>query len=266
MYPGPAWQHARVEEGGQFHLVLVAAGQAVLRMSRTPEAASQLQRRVDLVEALAPQLGFELPTALTPVWHGDECSAVVQRFIPGTVHPPLQGDRFQLGSLVEELAGVDLEPLDGLLAPPFAFRGPWTEAKTEATLGLLPVSLAADALQVLATVASFSRIPPALVHGDLAGHNVHWLKGRLVGVLDWDLAAAWDLAPNSAYLGLWHGEELLDEIAPTPEEAWRARVWLGAMSLESIYDLSLGAHRSRVEAMVSKVAARIQRAAAAARA
>lgn len=264
LYPGATWERARVEEGGQFHLVLIAQDEAVLRMSRTNDAAAQLQRRVDLIEALAPHLGFAMPTALSPVWHGEDCSAVVQRFIPGAAHTPLRGDPVRLRALLDQLAGIDVEPLAGLLAQPFAFRGPWNTAKTSATLRLLPATLMADAEQVLAAIAGFDSIPPALVHGDLAGHNVHWLDGELSGVLDWDLAAAWDPALNSAYLAMWHGEDLLGQIAPTAEEAWRARVWLGAISLESIYNISLAPDAGHLEAMVAKVAARIQRAAAAA--
>ncbi|MFJ6418489.1 phosphotransferase family protein [Paeniglutamicibacter sp. NPDC091659] len=266
LYPGPAWESAHVNEGGQFHAVLVAENEAVLRISRTSAAGRQMQRRVDLVEALAPRLGFELPTALTPVWHGGDRSAVVQRYLPGSAHAPHMGDAAALRRLVEELAGIDVAPLAHLLAPPFAFNGPWTSAKTAATLRALPAGLVAEAELVLSTIAGFAAIPPALVHGDLAGHNVHWLESRLVGVLDWDLAAAWDPALNSAYLGLWHGEAMLDLIAPTAREAWRARVWLGAMSLESIYDVHLANDPTRLEAMVFRVSGRIRRAAAAARA
>ena len=265
LHPGPAWEAAHVNEGGQFHVVLVAENEAMLRMSRTAEAARQMQRRVDLVEALAPRVGFALPTALGPVWHGEGCSAVVQRFIPGGAHAPHSGDATALRNLVEELAGIEIAPLAHLLAPPFAFNGPWTPTKTEETLRSLPAGLVPDAELVLGAIAGFAGIPPALVHGDLAGHNVHWMGNRLVGVLDWDLAAAWDPALNSAYLALWHGEAMLGHIAPTAREEWRARVWLGAMSLESIYDVRLSNDPARLEAMVSKVAGRIQRAAAAAR-
>ena len=58
---------------------------------------------------------------------------------------------------------------------------------------------------------------------------------------------------------------MLDLMAPTAQEAWRARVWLGAMSLESIYDVSLANDPARLEAMVTKVSGRIRRAAVAAR-
>jgi aminoglycoside phosphotransferase (APT) family kinase protein len=254
LYPGPDWKSARVDERGQFHLVLVAENEAVLRMSRTAAAARDMQRRVDLVQALAPQVGFALPTALGPVWHGETFSAVVQRFIPGAAHEPHCGDAPRLRALVMELADIDVAPLETLLAPPFSFAGPWDEAKTESALRALPAELAADAQRVLSTIAGFSCIPPSLVHGDLAGHNMHWVDGQLVGVLDWDLAAAWDPALNSAYLSLWHGAEILDAIAPTPEEAWRARVWLGAMGLESFLDVRSRENQPDRERLLLKIA------------
>ena len=58
----------------------------------------------------------------------------------------------------------------------------------------------------------------------------------LTGILDWDLASAWDPALNPAYLSLWHGEEKLEAIARDPAEARRARAWLGWMALEGLDD------------------------------
>ena len=91
-------------------------------------------------------------------------------------------------------------------------------------------------------------MPPSLVHGDLAGHNMRWravpededprapLRWALAGVLDWDLACAWDPALNVAYLALWHGEQKVPDLARDAAEARRARVWLGAMALETLDD------------------------------
>ncbi|WP_411734364.1 phosphotransferase family protein [Paeniglutamicibacter sp.] len=264
LYPGPDWKAARVEEGGQFHLVLVADGQAVMRMSRTVEAARDMQRRVDLVQALSGKFSFQLPTALSEVWHGDGSAAVMQRYIPGAAHLPHAGDATRLRAVLEEFAAVDVGPLAHLLAPPFSFRGPWDEAKTETTLRALPAELVADAQRVLSTIAGFSGITPSLVHGDLAGHNMHWIDGHLVGVLDWDLAAAWDPALNSAYLGLWHGADLLEDIAPSPEEAWRAQVWLGAMGLESFFDTITHDNHADRDRLLHKIAPRIHAASCAA--
>lgn len=135
LMPGPDWKSARMEEGGQFHLVLIAPGEAVLRISRTPEAAKDMQRRVDLVQALETSFTFELPTALSEVFHGDDFSAVVQRYIPGRAHPPHSGEASTLRGIIEELASVNLAKITGLLAEPFAFAGPWNEEKPKQPSG-----------------------------------------------------------------------------------------------------------------------------------
>lgn len=263
LFPGPDWKAARVDEGGQFHLVLVARDQAVMRMSRTAEAAADMQRRVDLVQALSGTFSFQLPTALSQVWHGKDFSAVIQRYVPGAAHPPHTGDVVRLRSVLEELAAVDVRPLAALLAPPFSFRGPWTAQKIDATLKALPPDLVDAARRVLDTIPAFETVPASLVHGDLAGHNMRWHDGELHGVLDWDLAAAWDPALNTAYLAAWHGADVLDAIAPSQKEAWRARIWLGAMALESVFDASLNPNRD-IGALIDKIGPRLVAAAAAA--
>ena len=256
LYPGPAWESGHVDEGGQFHLVLVAPGEAVLRMSRTPGAARDMQRSVDLVAALSDRFTFLLPTALSEVWHGVGVSAVVQRYVPGAAHPPHTGEPAALRAVLGELAAVDLGPISHLLAPPFSFRGPWTGQKADTALAALPADLARAARQVLDTIPEFASVPVSLVHGDLAGHNMRWSEGTLRGIIDWDLAAAWDPALNTAYLSMWHGADFIDAIAPGPEEARRARIWLGAMALESVYDASLNPGRD-VAALVEKIGPRL---------
>lgn len=235
-----------------------------MRMSRTPSAARDMQRRVDLIEALSGEFTFSLPTALSKVWHGEGFSAVIQGYVPGAAHPPHNGDPAALGDVLEELAAVDLGPIADLLAPPFSFRGPWTGPKIDATLAALSVDLRGAAALVLETIPDFASVPVSLVHGDLAGHNMRWSEGRLRGIIDWDLASAWDPALNTAYLSMWHGADFIDAIAPNPEEAWRARVWLGAMALESVYDASLN-HGRDLGSLVEKIGPRLLAAADAAR-
>ncbi|RAX50586.1 hypothetical protein DQ353_03290 [Arthrobacter sp. AQ5-05] len=262
LFPGPEWKKGHVDEGGQFHLVLVAPGEAVMRMSRTPAAARDMQRRVDLIEALSARFSFLLPTALSEVWHGEGFSAVVQRYVPGAAHPPHTGEPAALRALLEELAAVDLRPIAHLLAPPFSFRGPWTGQKTDATLAALPAELEGAADLVLEAIKAFASVPTSLVHGDLAGNNMRWNQGTLRGIIDWDLASAWDPALNTAYLSMWHGADFIEAIAPNPQEAWRARIWLGAMALESVYDASLDPGRD-LAALAEKIGPRLLAAAAA---
>lgn len=264
LHPGADWNAAHVDTGGQFHEVLVAPEEAVMRMSRTPEAAAAMQRRVDLVQALEGQFSFLLPSALGRVWHDADFSAVIQRYVPGAAHLPHAGDATALRRVLAELASVEVGELEELLAPPFAFRGTWTPDKIESTIKVLPQDLGVAAQQVLDAVNSFAEVPASLVHGDLAGHNMRWRDGTLLGVIDWDLAAAWDPALNTAYLALWHGHDFIETIAPSVQEAWRARIWLGAMGLESVFDASLDPQRD-LSGLISKIAPRLLKAAAAAR-
>ena len=275
LFPGPDWAAGTVEEGGQSHLVLVARGEAVLRMARTREAAADLGRGSALVDALAPQLPYRLPRTLAPLWRAEGRAAVVQEYVPGAAHPPHHGDARVLAALVRDLAAVDVEPLRPLLAEPFAFRGAWTAEKTTAVLAALPSGLATDAATVLDAVREFAdaadgwgpAAPPGtagLVHGDLAGHNMHWAEGRVAGILDWDLAAAWDPALNAAYLGLWHGPDVLPSIARDAGEAARAAVWIGAIGLDALHDALQRRDNPNMGKLLRKIAPRIRRAAAAA--
>lgn len=89
---------------------------------------------------------------------------------------------------------------------------------------------------------------------------MRWRQDRLLGGLDRDLAAAWDPALNTAYLVLWHGADGIEAIARSPEVAWRARIWLEAMSLESIFDVSLDPRRD-LDALAERIRPRLAMAA-----
>jgi hypothetical protein len=300
------WSTGIVEEGGQSHRVLVLPGVGAVRMARNAVAAARLPGNVALVQGLAAtaQLPVALPVPLTEVVTGtDGRAAVVQEYLPGQAHPPHEGDPVVLRGLCEALATVDPAALEPHLGSPFAYRGPWTAARVR-TVRELPgrlrdtrgeelwdgewaaghpsVSAAAfpeTAEELLATLAAWTQdqvVAPSLVHGDLAGHNMRWERSggawTLTGILDWDLASVWDPALNPAYLSLWHGEEMLESIARDRAEAWRARVWLGWMALETLDDAagredpSSQAGPANWPKLLRKVLPRIGRAVAALRA
>jgi aminoglycoside phosphotransferase (APT) family kinase protein len=74
---------------------------------------------------------------------------------------------------------------------------------------------------------------PSLVHGDLGGANMRWSSdGRLVGVIDWDWASAWDPAVDAACLA-WHGWAAV-EAAVDPPIYHRARIWERTFGIEQI--------------------------------
>lgn len=262
--PELSWENAGVNEGGQFHKVVIANGQSVIRMARTEEATEQMPRSIKLLERLEGQLDYRIPVATSQILMVDGLSSVAMSFIPGSAHEPHYGDPKILGKLVRDLAQVDLEPLREHLASPFAFRGPWIEERQRQCFDALPDQLRGAAATLWAQLDSLAQVPPGLVHGDLAGHNMHWVDEELIGILDWDLAAAWDPALNTAYLSLWHGLEMVDLIAPSPDEAHRAKIWLGLMSLERLSDTLSRTDNPRIDKLMRKIGPRILNAAQAA--
>lgn len=257
LFPHRSTETARVEEGGQFHRVLLLPPTAVIRMARDAPASAQLPRSVALHNALADLLPVPVPRQLTELVEHQGQAAVGMSYIPGAAHPPHSGDPKVLRDIVKMLAEVPVEPLRPLLAEPFAFRGPWTQARIAASYQALPEDLRAPARALWEQLPRLAQVPVGLVHGDLAGHNVHWLHGRLSGILDWDLAAAWDPALNTAYLCLWHGQELIEQVAPDADQAHRARIWLGLMSLERFSDTISRTDEPKLDKLLRKIAPRI---------
>ena len=146
--PQFSWENAHVEEGGQFHTVLIANDQAVIRMARTEAASTQMPRILKLHELLAQQLDYPIPTALSPVVTRGTLSSVAMTFLPGAAHPPHHGDAKILRQLVADLAAVDLAGLSEHLSEPFAFRGPWTEQRIAESYNALPEELRQPSLAI----------------------------------------------------------------------------------------------------------------------
>lgn len=263
IFPDLDPSRCHVEEGGQFHRVLILAPHAVIRMARTSEASAQMPRSVALHNQLAQLLPVPVPRQLGPLVQHEGQAAVALSYLPGAAHRPHTGDAEILRGIVTMLAEAPLDELRPLLSEPFAFRGPWTDGRIAASYDALPAELKEPATLLWDQLPMLAQAPVGLVHGDLAGHNMHWLDGRLCGILDWDLAAAWDPALNTAYLCLWHGQHLIDRVAPDAEQAHRARIWLGLMSLERFSDTISRTDNPRLDKLLRKIGPRILSAAAA---
>lgn len=259
--PDLSWENAGVNEGGQFHKVVIANPDSVIRMARTIDATEEMPRSIKLLELVSDQLDYQIPVATSQIQTVDSLGSVAMSFIPGSAHEPHYGDPKILGKLVSDLAQVELEPLREHLASPFAFRGPWTDERQQQCFDALPEELRGPASSLWAQLDELAQVPPSLVHGDLAGHNMHWDGEELIGILDWDLAAAWDPALNTAYLSLWHGLEMVDLIAPSPDEAHRAKIWLGLMSLERLSDTLSRTDNPKTDKLLRKIGPRIENAA-----
>ena len=212
------WHNAQVVERGKDHVILIADELAVARLPRKTDP--QLARTTQLMEQL--DLPWLLPKPLSAVGDG-----VLQSYIPGTAHSHGTGDARTLAEIINVFADYDTTGL--VLNVPFAQRGRFTKAMLSALDAVVADHMA---WEIAEHVHSWTDdgVGAGLVHGDLAGHNMHWVDGELVGILDWDYAARWDTALNATYLSLWHGVDP-EAITPTPH---RARVWSGALGLYSL--------------------------------
>jgi aminoglycoside phosphotransferase (APT) family kinase protein len=178
---------------GEFHDVLLVPPLGVVKVARG-RAAPHLARRAALLARLSGLgLPFAVPRPLGEVALGEgDLAAVVLSWVPGEPRPSSGPDGPRLRSLLDALAAVRAEDLDGLLDEPHAYAGRsrWPELMRDEVVPRLPAALRAAATDRVRAALELAPVPAGLVHGDLAGDNLRWDGPRLVGVLDWDLAAA----------------------------------------------------------------------------
>jgi aminoglycoside phosphotransferase (APT) family kinase protein len=221
---------------GQFHDVVLIENVAAVRIARRPEAAAQLTRRTALVTELA-QLGlpFAVPAAITAVTTIDGSAAVATAWIPGAAQAKGVGDPGRLAALLDALRGVPLAGLAPLLDEPHAYAGRqhWLDLMHADVIPRLDPSLRDEARGRVDNAHDLPDVQPSLVHADLGGHNLHWAKdGSLLGVLDWDLAQAFDPAIDAACLA-WHGWDNI-RAAVDAETYRRARIWYATFGIEQV--------------------------------
>lgn len=235
LLPGIAWERARLGQGGS-HDVVLLPGVAAVRIANHASAAALLPRRCQLLSRLEKAgLPFAVPVPLTDVVDVEGRAAVALSWVPGAPTPRGRGEPAGLRELLAALASVHLGDLDGLLGPAHAYAGGarWPELMREVR-GLLPEEWRAEAAERVAAARDLPPVPLRLVHGDLAGENVHWdPAGRhCVGVLDWDFAQPFDPAVDAACLS-WHGWSTLRE-AVDPQTYQRARTWYLTFGLDQV--------------------------------
>lgn len=236
------WETAQVVERGKDHTLLIAEDLAVARIPRQTDP--DLGRKMQLLTQL--ELPWVVPTPLSEVDHG-----ALQTYIPGTAHPHGRGEPRILADIVSVFDAYNITDL--ALNVPFAQRGRITREMLEALDAVIPDRMA-WAIAEHVHGWTDDEVGFGLVHGDLAGHNMHWVDGELVGILDWDYAANWDTALNATYLSLWHGVRP-EEFSAAPN---RARVWSGALGLYALADaLSWNVSASGWRRLKKKVQPRI---------
>lgn len=228
LLPGASLGSARLAEHGNIHDVVLLPDVAAVRISRRPVAAEAMPRRMELLRVIAAcGLPFAVPEPLTPVARFGERAAVAVSWIGGEELPEGQGDPARFAELLGALREVSLTPqlrasLDAAREAPDP-RG-WARILAEDVVPRLPDRWREEGERRLAAALALEPVPDALVHGDLGGSNVHWDRdGKLVGVVDWDLALAFDPAIDAASMA-WHGWENVRG-AVDAETYRRARVW-----------------------------------------
>jgi len=192
---------------GSANLVVLVDDVAV-RVNRSGKSALELLRTQRLVDRI-PELPFALPRSLAePVRVGD-LVAIGQQRLHGAPHPSGDGDPRRLRLLLDAVHSVPLEAVGEDLAPARSFMGGsrWFEVMTEQAIPMLTPKARGKARAAADRLATLPSVEGALVHGDLAGANVLWKRGRVSAVLDWDLASADDPAEDVAAVGTWHGWE-----------------------------------------------------------
>jgi aminoglycoside phosphotransferase (APT) family kinase protein len=205
--------------------VLLIPGVAAVRVSRRPLAAASMPRRVEVLRQLASAgLPFQVPEPLTPVTAFGDQAAVAVSWVDGAALPEGVGDPSQVAEVLEAVRSV---PLSGSLMAVLDDRaqGPsWSTVIVEEILPRLPARWQAEGRRRLDAALALEPVPDALVHGDLSGSNVHWsADGKLLGILDWDMAMPGDPAIDAAQMA-WHGWDNVRR-AVSADTYRRARTW-----------------------------------------
>jgi aminoglycoside phosphotransferase (APT) family kinase protein len=225
LLPGTRLDDAFTATEGNIHDVLLIPGAAAVRVSKRPLAATSMPRRIEVLRHLASaDLPFQVPTPLTPVTMFDDRAAVAVSWIDGIPLPKGEGDPQQIAEVLTAVSSVPLDPAL-LAAVDDRAQGPsWSTIIAEEILPRLPARWQPEGQRRLDAALALDPVPDTLVHGDLSGSNVHWsTDGKLLGILDWDLAMPADPAIDAAQMS-WHGWHNVRRAVPASTYQ-RARTW-----------------------------------------
>lgn len=221
---------------GQDHDVLLIPGVAAIRVARHVAAAAAMPRRVALLGRLATmELPFAVPEPTTDVLDVGGRRAFATSWLDGTPRPGFSADPTALARVLAALREVALADVEDLLDEPHAYAGRerWYELMLAEAIPRLPVRLREEARRRTEEAAALESVDLCLVHGDHAGENVHWDdRGRIVGVMDWDLASVFDQAVDVACLADFGWENV--RAAVDPATYARAQTWQRTFGIEQI--------------------------------
>lgn len=259
LVPGAPLGSARLAEHGNLHHVVLFPGVAAVRISKRPSSAAELPRRTEILRAVgAAGLPFAVPEPLTPVATFGERRAVAISWIDGEPLPEGVGDPAVLGPLLEALREVAVSPqLKAVLHTPRRYDDGlgWADILSAEVIPRLPAKWRDGVRQRLETLLALEEVPAGLVHGDLGGGNIHFDRdGKLVGVVDWDMAILSDPAIDAALVATWHGWDVLR--AATDGQTYRcAWAWNDAVEVGHLHAVFANKPLESVDGFVSSIVA-----------
>ncbi|WP_237212242.1 phosphotransferase [Rothia nasimurium] len=229
-----------------------------IRIARDSDTARTHIKKQQLVDAL-PEFSFALPRSAGPAIEQDGIVAVPTIRLRGKPHPAGSGDPKVLAALLDEIQATPVEPFSRLLAERHAFCGgpQWLDIMASQVLPLFSPAAQKIAQQILDQLSSYesdiSSVDFVLSHGDLAGSNMLFEGSKVVGVLDWDLAALDDPAVDVACLAAWHGSQIIQQIAGDSPLAARAHLLRASDPLQIVaFDLLHGRSHRTLSQTVAK--------------
>jgi aminoglycoside phosphotransferase (APT) family kinase protein len=206
-------------------------------------------------------LPFAVPEPLTPVTMFGDRAAVAVSWIDGAGLPEGEGDPAKISELLGALRELPLTPeLRTALDAPREDAGGhrWADVLAQDVIPRLPRKWRDEGQRRLERARALEPVADSLVHADLGGDNVHWNEdGKLVGVLDWDLAMPFDPAIDAACMA-WHGWQHVRR-AVDSKIYLRAQVWDAVFGVEHLVAVLNGKPLTNVDSYVAHVVAWLER-------
>jgi aminoglycoside phosphotransferase (APT) family kinase protein len=192
----------------------------VVRVPRTPAAASRLDAEARLVAGLAGWLPFAVPEIAGRAPLADGTAAVVTRALAGdplepSVLEPGPGLAAALGRSIASLHDLPERVVEEAGLPVYTAeqyrRRRLAEVDRAATTGHVPAGLLTRWEKAIEEAGAW-RFMPCVVHGDLARETVLTEHADVVGVLEWGEARVADPADDLAWVVAAAGEAATEAV------------------------------------------------------
>ncbi|MEY9932083.1 hypothetical protein ABH926_006732 [Catenulispora sp. GP43] len=131
----------------------------------------------------------------------------------------------------------------------------WADILGDEVIPRLPPKWRDGVRRRLDALLALDDVPAGLVHGDLGGGDIHFGRdGKLVGVLDWDVAILSDPAIDAALAATWQGWDVL-RAATDEQTCRRAWAWNDAIEAGHLHAVFANKSLESVDGFVSSIVA-----------